>query len=219
MQNRKIKESVMIFNFIPKEFNFFDLFEKQIDCAIEAAVHLKVVVGTGSVDEESLRKMQDIEHKGDEAAHLIIDLLDKSFITPFDREDIHSLAKEMDDIADTINTIVNRLKVYNVTGIDKNLVEFANIIEESVRTLAIAVKGMRNIKHSKSVADACVEVNRLENVGDDLRDRVLAELFEKEKNDPIKVIKMKEIYQDSETVLDICEDVAHLVGSILVKQA
>ena len=208
----------MIFNFIPKEFNFFDLFDKQIDCAIEAAVHLKETVGKGFVDEAALKKMQDIEHKGDEAAHLIIDRLDKSFITPFDREDIHSLAKEMDDIADMINTIVNRMKVYKVTGVDKNLVEFASIIEESVRTLAIAVKGMRNMKHSKSVIDACVEVNRLENVGDDLRDRVLAELFENEK-DAIKVIKMKEIYQDSETVLDICEDVAHVVGSILVKQA
>ena len=208
----------MIFNFIPKEFNFFDLFEKQIDCALEAAAHLKETVGKGFVDEAALKKMQDIEHKGDEAAHLIIDRLDKSFITPFDREDIHSLAKEMDDIADMINTIVNRLKVYKVTGVDKNLVEFASIIEESVRALAIAVKGMRNMKHSKSVVDACVEVNRLENVGDDLRDRVLAELFENEK-DAIKVIKLKEIYQDSETVLDICEDVAHVVGSILVKQA
>jgi len=208
----------MIFNFIPKEFNFFDLFDKQIDCAIEAAAHLKETVGKGFVDEAALKKMQDIEHKGDEAAHLIIDRLDKSFITPFDREDIHSLAKEMDDIADMINTIINRMKVYKVTGVDKNLVEFASIIEESVRTLAIAVKGMRNMKHSKSVVDACVEVNRLENVGDDLRDKVLAELFENEK-DAIKVIKMKEIYQDAETVLDICEDIAHVVGSILVKQA
>lgn len=208
----------MLFNFIPKEFNFFDLFEKQIECAIEAAAHLKALVNKGSVDDEALKKMQEIEHKGDEAAHLIIDRLDKSFITPFDREDIHSLAKEMDDIADMINTIVNRMKVYKVTGVDKNLVEFASIIEESVRTVAIAVKGMRNMKHSSSVAQACIEVNRLENVGDDLRDKVLAELFEREK-DPIKVIKMKEIYQDSETVLDICEDVAHVVGSILVKQA
>lgn len=208
----------MIFNFIPKEFNFFDLFEKQIECAIEAAVHLKALVNKGLVDDEALKKMQEIEHKGDEAAHLIIDRLDKSFITPFDREDIHSLAKEMDDIADMINTIVNRMKVYKVTGVDKNLVEFASIIEESVRTVAVAVKGMRNMKHSSSVAQACIEVNRLENVGDDLRDKVLAELFDTEK-DPIKVIKMKEIYQDSETVLDICEDVAHVVGSILVKQA
>lgn len=208
----------MIFNFIPKEFNFFDLFEKQISCAMEAAVLLKEIVGKGSVDEAASKKMQDIEHKGDEAAHLIIDRLDKSFITPFDREDIHALAKEMDDIADMINTIVNRMKVYRVIGVDKNLVEFSSIIEESVRTVAIAVRGMRNMKHSKDVARACIEVNRLENVGDDLRDRVLAELFDKEK-DPIRVIKMKEIYQDSETVLDICEDVAHVVGSILVKQA
>lgn len=208
----------MIFNFIPKEFNFFDLFEKQIDCAVEGAAHFRKIVAKGVVDDEDSKKIKDIEHKGDEAAHLIIDRLDKSFITPFDREDIHSLAKELDDIIDMINTIVNRMKVYRVTGVDKNLVEFASIIEDSVRTVAIAVKCMRNMKHTGALVNACVEVNRLENVGDDLRDKVLAELFENEK-DPIKVIKMKEIYQDAETVLDICEDVAHVVGSILVKQA
>lgn len=208
----------MLFNFIPKEFNFFDLFEKQIDCAVEAAVHFKDLVSKGVVDDEALRKIKDLEHKGDDAAHLIIDRLDKSFITPFDREDIHALAKELDDIVDMINTIINRLKVYKVTGVDKHLVEFAGLIEESVRAVAVAVKWMRNMKHSKSVATACVEVNRLENIGDDLRDAVLAELFENEK-DPIKVIKMKEIYQEAETVLDICEDVAHVVCSILVKQA
>ncbi len=133
----------MLFNFIPKEFNFFDLFEKQIDCAVEAAVHFKDVVSKGVVDDEALRKIKDLEHKGDDAAHLIIDRLDKSFITPFDREDIHALAKELDDIVDMINTIINRLKVYKVTGVDKHLVEFAVIIEESVRAVAVAVKWMR----------------------------------------------------------------------------
>jgi uncharacterized protein Yka (UPF0111/DUF47 family) len=208
----------MIFNFIPKEFNFFDLFDKQIDCAVEAATRFKAIVKKGAVDEADLKAMKDIEHRGDEAAHTIIDRLDKSFITPFDREDIHALAKELDDIADMVYTIINRLKVYKVTDADKNLVKFASIIDESVHSVAVAVKCMRSAKHSGSVVKACVEVNRLENVGDDMRDECLAELFEKEK-DPIKVIKMKDIYQDAETVLDICEDVAHLVGSILVKQA
>ena len=87
-----------------------------------------------------------------------------------------------------------------------------------IKQVALAVKGMRDLKHSKSVFEACVEINRLENVGDTLRDKILAELFENEK-DPIVVIKWKEIYQDAETITDICEDVAHVVDAIVVKQA
>jgi predicted phosphate transport protein (TIGR00153 family) len=208
----------MFFKFMPKGFNFFDLFERQIGFAVSAANYFKELVLEGSIDEKAIEKMEEIEHQGDEAAHTIIDHLNKTFITPFDREDIHRLAKEIDDVVDMINTIVSRLKIYKLTGKNKNLVEFACVIQESVNAVACAVKWMRDMKHSKSVSESCVEINRLENVGDAMRDKVLAELFEREK-DPIAVIKWKEIYQDAETVLDICEDVAHVVDSILVKQA
>jgi uncharacterized protein Yka (UPF0111/DUF47 family) len=125
---------------------------------------------------------------------------------------------EIDDIVDMIDTIVNRMRIYNITGVDKNLQEFAVVIEQSVLAVARAVGGLRNIKNVKVVFDACVEVNRLENVGDTMRDKMLMELFETMK-DPIAVIKWKDIYQDAETVLDVCEDVAHVVDSIMVKQA
>lgn len=208
----------MMFNFLPKEFNFFDLFEKQVGFAVDAATLFKAIAAKGNIDEASLNKMQSIEHQGDDAAHAIIEQLNKTFITPFDREDIHALTKELDDVIDMINTIVSRLRVYKLTGVNKNLVEFAAVIDDSVRAVACAVKAMRNMKNYKTMSESCVEINRLENVGDSMRDEVLAELFETEK-DPISVIKWKEIYQDAETVLDICEDVAHVVESIFVKQA
>lgn len=209
----------MGFSFLPREFNFFDLFEKQALCAVEAAANFKKLVGVnGLLDEKSLKEMHDLEHRGDELTHDILDRINKTFITPFDREDIHSLAKELDDIIDMIYTIANRMKTYKIKSPDKNLVEFAAVIEESVRAVDCAVKGLRDKKSLKSVQESCVEINRLENVGDTMRDKVLAELFDTSK-DPIDVIKRKEIYQDAETVLDICEDVAHVVQSILVKQA
>lgn len=208
----------MFFKFFPNEYNFFDLFEKQIGFAVDAAKCFKEIAVKGLFDETAVKKMADIEHQGDDTAHTIIDQLNKTFITPFDREDIHRLVKEIDDIIDTINTIVSRMKVYKLSGVNKNLVEFGSVIEESVGAVACAVKAMRNMKNAQTVSNACVEVNRLENVGDSMRDEMLAELFEREK-DPILVIKWKEIYQDAETVLDICEDVAHVVDSILVKQA
>lgn len=208
----------MFRRFLPKEFSFFDLFDKQANIAVEAATYFRGLTAIGDVDDAAVQKMRDIEHQGDDVAHEIIDKLDKSFITPFDREDIHALTKELDDIIDMINTIVSRMKVYKIKGIDKNLVEFSKVIEDSVLAVAIVTKGMRNKKHAAQVLKACVEINRLENVGDTMRDDVLAELFETEK-DPIKVIKLKEIYQDAETVLDVCEDLAHVVSSVLLKQA
>ena len=208
----------MIFNFFPKEFNFFELFRKQVDHAVEAAHRFKEIAAKGFVDEASLEKIKDLEHQGDDAAHAIIDQLNKSFITPFDREDIHALSIEIDDINDMINTIVSRMKIYHISGVNKRLVDFASVIEDSVQAVAKAVKGLNNTKNSKAITEACEEVNRLENVGDSMRDEFLAELFESEK-DPITVIRWKDIYQYAETVLDICEDVAHKVDSILVKHA
>ena len=208
----------MFFKFFPGDFNFFNLFEKQVGHAVEAARFFREVVSQGCVNEDVLSKMAAIEHQGDEVAHTIIGQLNKTFITPFDREDIHSLTTELDDIVDMLNTIVSRLRIYNISGVDKHLVEFAVVIEQSVQAVARAIGGLRRIKNVRVVFDACVEVNRLENVGDAMRDRALMELFATVQ-DPIAVIKWKDIYQDAETVLDICEDVAHIVDSIMVKQA
>jgi len=208
----------MAFRFFPKTVNFFELFEKQVSHAVDAACFFKEVVSRGYVSEEALSRMAAIEHQGDEVAHAIMDQLNKTFITPFDREDIYALAKQLDDVIDMINNILSRLRIYNITAVDKNLVEFSVVIEQSVRAVARAVGGLRNIKNSQVVFDACVEINRLENVGDSMRDRVLSELFANSQ-DPIAVIKWKDIYQDAETVLDVCEDVSHVVDAIMVKQA
>lgn len=208
----------MGFRFLPREFNFFDLFDKQVDYAVEAAAVLKEIAAMGAVDAAFLTRMGEIEHRGDDATHSIIEHLNKTFITPFDREDIHKLATELDDVVDVMNTIVSRLRIYKLKWSEQSLPEFAAVIEHSVRQIELAVKGLRKMKDVKTIMDSCVEVNRLENVGDAMRDRLLADLFEREK-DPIAVIKWKEIYQDCETVLDVCEDVANVVESILVKQA
>lgn len=207
-----------MFRFFPKTFNFFDLFEKQIGHGVRAAQLFREIVNQGSVTEDALSKMATIEHQGDEVAHSIIDQLNKTFITPFDREDIHALVKQLDDITDMVNNIVNRLRVYNISTVDKNLVDFANVIDQSVQAVARAIGALRNTKNHQVVFEACVEVNRLENVGDKMRDQALSELFASAR-DPISVIKWKDIYQEAETVLDVCEDVAHVVDSIMVKQA
>ncbi|MFZ5806332.1 MAG: DUF47 domain-containing protein [Verrucomicrobiota bacterium] len=210
---------MLLSKFLPKEFDFFNLFEQQVGFALEAAKKFKEIAATeGLLTEASYREIEDIEHRADKVTHSIIAQLNKTFITPFDREDIYALTKELDNIVDMIDSIVNRLKVYRISGGNKNLIQFAGIIEQSVIAVAATMKGLRAMKNSDSVMEAFVEVNRLENIGDDMRDGVLAELFETVK-DPIEVIKWKDIYIDAEEVTDICEDVAHLVESILVKQS
>lgn len=205
--------------FLPKNFNFFDLFDKQVDYAVEAASHFVKMVADFKVADLEVEKMKEIEHRGDEISHQIMDQLNKTFITPFDREDIHLLAKELDDIIDMLYTITKRLRVYKILTEDRNLTEFARVIEMSVKGVAQAVKGLRDMKNSKEVLKACIEVNNLENLGDKMRDDMLGDLFEKYAKDPVAVIKWKEIYQEAETVLDVCEDAVHVVESILVKQA
>jgi len=209
----------MLLNFLfPNEFDFFTLFEEQVDFAIQGAKKFKEIVATpGLIEESSYRIIEHLEHQADNTTHTIIGQLNKSFITPFDREDIYTLTKELDDIMDMINTLVVRIKVYKIPGGDKHLMEFSRVIEESVTAVAKAVKGMRVKNGTKEVLAFCVEVNRLENVGDAMRDAMLLEIFETKS--AIEIIKWKEIYQDAETVLDICEDVANTVESILVKQA
>ncbi len=209
----------MFFKFLPNDFNFFELFNKQVDYAVEAAKTLKDIAQEATpISEAHFKRIQILEHQGDEACHEIMERLNKTFITPFDREDIHALAKELDDVVDMIDALVVRIKIYKIVGGNKNLIEFAKIIEESVWALAAAVKGLSSMKNARSVLESCVEVNRLENVGDAMRDSVIMDLFETGK-DPVAIIKWKEIYEYAEIILDICEDVAHVVESILVKQA
>jgi len=207
----------MFRKFLPQDFNFFEFFDREVNYVVCASKLFNEIVNKGEVDINVREKMRDIEHEGDKIAYSIIDHLNKTFITPFDREDIHALAKKLDDINDILSTIVSRLKVYKIKKVDIYLIEFGKIIEKSTAALACAIKGLRNMKNSKEIISSCLDMNKLESEADKLRDKALEDLFEKEKN-PIEIIKWKEIYQDAETVLDICKASAHVIESILVKQ-
>ncbi len=208
----------MKFSFLPREFEFFDLFDKQADCAVKAANYFKELVQSGIFDDATVQRMRDIEHEGDDITHDIINKLNKTFITPFDREDIHLLAHEFDSVVDIMHTICNQMRLYRLSGVNQHMIQFADIIDKSVTVLARAVKGLRDSKKPAAILDDCIEVNRLENSGDQLRDFVISKLFD-EATDPIYLIKWKEVFQGAETVLDKCEDVANVVETILVKQA
>ena len=208
----------MKFSLIPKEYQFFDLFDKMAIDAMDAARCFKEFAITGSFDDKSNERMHAIETRCDDTTHEIIDRLNRTFITPFDREDIYSLAHEFDSVVDIIHAMNNRLRLYNLNNtINEDLIRFAKLIENSVECLANAVKGLRNLKNTSNISACCIEVNSLENFGDQLRDEVLGRLFHNA-HDPLEVIKWKDVFEDAETALDKCEDVANIVASIMIKQ-
>ena len=206
----------MAFNFLPKEVKFFDYLNLQSENIVKAADCFKAAVKKGCFDEETVKKIKDFEHEGDTLSHEIVDMLNRTFITPIDREDIYTLANTLDDILDMINSMSNRIKLYKLSANEDYMVQFAVTIAQSTQALANAVKHMHDTKRARRVLDHCIEVNRLENMGDQIREKAISNLFETEK-DPIMVIKWKEIYEVAEGTLDTCEHVAKVIESILVK--
>jgi predicted phosphate transport protein (TIGR00153 family) len=202
---------------MPKGKDFFNLFDKQAALAVEAAHFFIELCQSGKFDDTGIQKMRDIEHEGDILTHEIIDTLNRTFITPFDREDIHALTSELDDVVDLIHSITTRMRLYRLSTADTDLMLFADVIEQSARALAKAINGLNEIDRPRPILDYCIEVNRLENVGDQLRENAIGKLFENS-TDPVSIIKWKEIYEVAEIVLDKCEDVANIVESIIVKQ-
>ena len=201
---------------MPKETKFFDLFDRQIDIVVDGAKLFRKMITTPAITADNIDKMHSIEHNGDEVSHRIIDKLNESFITPFDREDILDLSNSTDNIIDSIYMIAKRYSLYKLLTPGEYSHKFAALIEDSVLALQKVVYGLRNNKKSKEVMEQCVEINRLENMADILRDEAISKLLNEEK-DPIVVIKKKEMYETCENVTDLCEHVANIVESILVK--
>ena len=168
---------------------------------------------------ELYQKIKEIEHRGDQQTHDIIKKLNKSFITPFDREDIYALASALDDILDLIDAAAQHLVTYNVTNITDKAQELSFVIVQSCQTIAKAVSILGNRGDiSEHIAEYCTEINTLENEADRIRQIAICDLFTTEK-DPIKLIKWKEIYEILERVTDKCEDAANILESVVLKNA
>lgn len=203
-------------NFMPKEVKFFDCLDLQAENLMKAAGFFKAAIKDGVLDEAEVKKMRDLEHEGDTLMHEIVDMLNRTFITPIDREDIYSLANNLDDVLDLLNAMASRMKLYKLDPRDEHFGRFIDLIDQAASALSNAVKHMPDTRHRRKVLDYCIEVNRLENLGDLVRERAIGHLFETEK-DPVMVIKWKEIYETAEGTLDNCEHVAKVIESILVK--
>jgi len=202
---------------IPKDVKFFDMTAEQVKVISDAVSYLKKMVEKEDYSEENVKKIKELEQQCDTLSHEIIDILNETFITPIDREDIHKIVNEIDDIMDLINVVANRLYIYKIKTVKNTYFpEFLENITDAVDAVKNAILSLKDIKKPRRILEYCIEINRLENSGDSIREKAIMELFEKEK-DPIEIIKWKEIYEVLETVLDSCEKVARTIEEVLVK--
>lgn len=198
---------------IPKEEKFFDMLKTSVKNLKEGAKALKDLADDYTNVEEKVRGIKRIEHQGDTITHEIMDKLNKTFITPIEREDIHKLASELDDVLDAIEGIASRLYFFKIPQPTPECVRLVNIICDAVEQIDKAVS---DLVHFKSLLPFCIEINRLENEADQISQQMVGQLLDEEPDWRV-AIKWKEIYARLETATDHCENIANVIESIVVK--
>jgi hypothetical protein len=200
---------------IPQEKYFFAMIEQQSKNVLEGVDALVNMLEHYNEIEKKRDRITHIENEGDKMVHDIFSELNKTFITPIDREDITKLTSSLDDILDNLEAVSERLIIYEIKKPPKYMLEFAQVLQKTARNVNEGIHLLRNFKDAKQIRGFCRDVNTLENEGDILMRKATAELFNKK--DPIEIIKTKELYDHLEAAIDRCEDVADVIGDILVK--
>ncbi len=201
---------------IPRDNKFFDLFIAMSANVTEGARELHRVLSNGTDISAGAQRVKDLEHKGDDLTHGLIRKLNQTFITPFDREDIHRLASSIDDVLDFVNSAAVRLKLYKISPPPPEAASLSALIIRQCEELAKAL-GMLE-KNQAGVLTCCVEINRLEEQADNICRSAIGDLFEHER-DPITLLKLKELFEVLEEATDKAEDAANVLETVVLKSA
>ena len=200
---------------IPRETKFFEMFTEMARNLIEGARLMKSLLENYRDVPAQVAKLKDIEHRGDEMTHAVLRKLNQTFITPFDREDIHRLASSIDDVLDLLNAAGDRMIVYKISSVPPETAKLAALILQQSEEIERAVAGLEKQQH---VLEHCVEINRLENEADRITRDAVGHLFDTEK-DPIQLIKIKELFETLELATDKAEDAANVLEGVILKNA
>ena len=204
-----------MFSFFPREEDFFVLFRKQAALVREGCDLLLEMVDTFDRLDERARQLKDVERRADVVTHEIFERLNRTFITPLDREDIHQLASDLDDVMDAMDGTARRSQIFRLGPAPEGVKQLTEVIERMVGVLG---EGVGRLKKGDDVMRYCIEAKQLEEEGDAIYHESLGRLFEKER-DALEIIKWKEIYDNLEQTLDQSEDVANVLESITLKHA
>lgn len=201
---------------IPREEKFYEFFLQQVRIICEASSLLAsgAEAGNASLADAALR-IRSLEQQGDEVIHEIYVRLNQTFITPLDPEDLHSLSSHLDDVLDGIEDSVHRMVAYRIAEIPPTVVQLCRIVRDCAESLQ---KAFGALAKNARLIDHCIEINRLEEVADQLVRSAVSDLFLNEK-DPILILKLKEIYEFLELTTDACEDVADALQNVVVKNS
>ena len=206
------------FSFIPRETKFFDLFEESAHNMVQTCQALRDMIDNWEVIGGRVAEITELEHMGDTITHRIIAQLHRTFVTPFDREDIALLAHTMDDVTDLIHAAADAMLIYKIDNPSQRAKELTDIIVQGTIEIEKAVCGLRRRSELKKILEHCVEINRLENMADRVFRSAMAELFD-DTVDIAQVIKWREIYEHMESATDRCEDVANVLEGVALKHA
>jgi len=202
----------------PKSEDFHQYFDASVQQILEAAELLHQMASQPDQSPALAKKIKDLEHKADGITHETMRKLDMTFITPFDREDIHLLISRLDDVIDNIDVAASHIVLYEIQTPLKDLEVLTALLRKAAKAVASAVITFRDPRHSKETMQEVIEINRYEDEGDQAHRAALANLFRNVK-DPIQVIKLKDVFTDVENALDRCEDVANVLETVIVKNA
>ncbi len=205
-----------MFNLLPRDTVFFDLFEGMAVLAVKSAEHLLTFTGTYPDYAVSLQKIRDEEHAADQLAHQALDRLDTTFITPFDREDIHALIGNLDDIIDDVDALAKRFPLFHIEQMHPIFVEQAKVLVEATKVLSTAVHKLRKSRKLSELSASLIELHHKESIADDNHHAALSKLFDGT-TPPLEVIKWKELFDLVEDAIDNCEDAGNTLERILLK--
>jgi uncharacterized protein len=212
---RATRRTAVRLRLIPREVRFYDLFVDDAANVLGAARLLEEMLRTYDDIERRAGEIRDAEHVGDEISHDIGHRLESTFVTPFDREDIHALISGLDDVLDEIEETADTFVLYRIESPFSTAVELASII---VRQCELLHEALINLRGYRGLDKYWIEVHRLENEGDQLVRNAIARMFESE-SDPIAIIKWRKVYNLLESTIDKCEDVANIIERITIKHA
>ena len=203
---------------LPREHDFFALFHQLADQAQRAAALLEALLEDFDRLDLAVREIDQLEHEADTIVHEIVRKLDTTFVTPvlFDREDIYHMAESLDSIVDLVRATIDRFQIFRIPAPDEHTRALSRMITRAVQALHDALAQLPRLRYDQT--DFCAQINTLENEGDAVLKRSLAELFEREP-DAKQILKWKELYEFLEKTLDSCEDAANLLENVIVKNA
>lgn len=203
---------------LTRDKDFWEAFIAHANASVAAAELLSEMLANLDKAGEYAKKIKDLEHQGDKITHQTFSYLHKTWITPLDREEIHSLIKSLDDVLDFIEAASDKIALFQVRESTPEANDIAKVIIRATRAVREAVGEMQNIKNPQKIQELCVEINQEENAGDTLYRKAIAQLFQEAK-DPINVIKWRDIYDSLENSVDACEDLANIIESIILEHS